>query len=269
MPLRHFRRQHEQLSQFQRGRIIGMMEAGWSAKRVARQLGLSDYFMRRCWDQWIREMSFTRRPGSGRPRQTSRREDLHIVRNARVQPTASLDAIQAQVSSSFGTLVSSRTIQKRLAEGHLESRRLLRVLPLTPTHRLLLLDSDDNRVRVWRPRGELFNPTFALQRHSTPTAGVISQQDNARPHMARVSQDCLHMVTNLPWPARSPDLSAIEHIWDHLGWRDAHPACLNEIEARLQQIRNEMYQDIIQNLYASMPDRIASCIPARGVSTGY
>ncbi|GFW93653.1 hypothetical protein TNCV_4541821 [Trichonephila clavipes] len=45
-------------------------------------------------DQWIREMSFTRRPGSGRPRQTSRREDHHIVKDARVQPTASAAAIQ-------------------------------------------------------------------------------------------------------------------------------------------------------------------------------
>ncbi|GFV54812.1 uncharacterized protein TNCV_3683371 [Trichonephila clavipes] len=42
MPLRYFRRQYEQLSQFERGIIIGRMEAGWSAKRVARQLGHSD-----------------------------------------------------------------------------------------------------------------------------------------------------------------------------------------------------------------------------------
>ncbi|GFU66748.1 transposable element Tcb2 transposase [Trichonephila clavipes] len=95
MPLRRFRRQYEQMSQFERGRIIGMMEVGWSARRVTRQLGRSDCVVRRCWDQWIREMSFTRRQGSGRPRQTSRREDHHIVRNARVQPTASWAAIQA------------------------------------------------------------------------------------------------------------------------------------------------------------------------------
>ncbi|GFW46668.1 transposable element Tcb1 transposase [Trichonephila clavipes] len=42
MPLRHFRRQFEQLSQFERGRIIGMVETGWSVRRVARQLGRSD-----------------------------------------------------------------------------------------------------------------------------------------------------------------------------------------------------------------------------------
>ncbi|GFX88407.1 uncharacterized protein TNCV_2278751 [Trichonephila clavipes] len=35
------------------------------------------------------------------------------------------------------------------------------------------LSSDDNRVGVWRPRGERLNPAFALQRHTTPTAGVM------------------------------------------------------------------------------------------------
>ncbi|GFW32492.1 transposable element Tcb1 transposase [Trichonephila clavipes] len=66
----------------------------------------------------------------------------------------------------------------------------------------------------------------------------------------------------------SPDLSPIEHIWDYLGWRVGHPTSLNELEAKLQQIWNGMSQDIIQNFYASIPDRIASCIHARGGSTG-
>ncbi|GFT33586.1 transposase [Trichonephila clavipes] len=106
-----------------------------------------------------------------------------------------------------------------------------------------------------------------LQPHVLPLMerppGTIFQQDNHRPHTARVSQDCLRTVTTLPWPARSPDLSSIEHIWDHLGRRFGNPTSLNELEARLQQIWNEMSQDIIQNLYASVPYRIASCIRAR------
>ncbi|GFT12154.1 transposable element Tcb1 transposase [Trichonephila clavipes] len=85
--------------------------------------------------------------------------------------------------------------------------------------------------------------------------GAIFQQDNARP--------------TLPRPAQSSDLSPIERIWDHLGRRVGHPTSLNELEARLQQIWNEMSQYIIQNLYASMPDRIASCILYRRSSTGY
>ncbi|GFU86823.1 transposable element Tcb2 transposase [Trichonephila clavipes] len=35
------------------------------------------------------------------------------------------------------------------------------------------LSSDDNRVRVWRFRGEHLNPAVALQLHTAPTAGVI------------------------------------------------------------------------------------------------
>ncbi|GFV31789.1 transposable element Tcb1 transposase [Trichonephila clavipes] len=93
--------------------------------------------------------------------------------------------------------------------------------------------------------------------------GAIFQPDNVRPHTARVLQDCLRTVTTLHWSARSPDLSPIEHISDHLGRRVGHPTSLNELDARFQQIWNEMFQDIIQNLYASMPDGIASCIRAR------
>ncbi|GFV10074.1 l-Fucosyltransferase [Trichonephila clavipes] len=42
--------------------------------------------------------------------------------------------------------------------------------------------------------------------------GVRFQQDNARLHTARVSQDCLRTVITLHWLARSPDLSLIGHI---------------------------------------------------------
>ncbi|GFS73967.1 transposable element Tcb1 transposase [Trichonephila clavipes] len=112
-----------------------------------------------------------------------------------------------------------------------------------------------------------------LQPHVLPLMqrlpGAIFQQDNARYHTERVSQDCLHNVTTLPWSARSPYLSPIEHIWDHLGRRVGHPTSLNELEARLQQIFNGMSQDILQNFNASMPNRIASCIRATGGSTGY
>ncbi|GFV74298.1 transposable element Tcb2 transposase [Trichonephila clavipes] len=75
--------------------------------------------------------------------------------------------------------------------------------------------------------------------------GAIFQQDNARTHTARVSQDCLRTVATLSWFARSPDLSPIEHIWDHLRRRVGHPTSLNELGARLQQIWNKISQDII------------------------
>ncbi|GFW71942.1 transposable element Tcb1 transposase [Trichonephila clavipes] len=112
-----------------------------------------------------------------------------------------------------------------------------------------------------------------LQPHVLPLMqrlpGAIFQQDCARLHTARVSQDCLRIVITLLPPARSPDLSPIEHRWGLLGRRVGHPTILNELKAILHQIWNEMSQDIIQYFYASMPDCIASCIRARRSSTGY
>ncbi|GFW38283.1 hypothetical protein TNCV_1331361 [Trichonephila clavipes] len=65
----------------------------------------------------------------------------------------------------------------------------------------------------------LYSDTSLLQQvgwygMSLPT--VQSRSYNSRLHTARVSQDCIGTVTTLPWPARSPDLSQFEHIWDHL-----------------------------------------------------
>ena len=50
---------------------------------------------------------------------------------------------------------------------------------------------------------------------------MLYQQDNARPHSARLTTDFLgqNNVQVLPWSAFSPDLSPIEHLWDQLGRR--------------------------------------------------
>ncbi|GFV33392.1 HTH_38 domain-containing protein [Trichonephila clavipes] len=67
MPLRRNRRQYEQLTDFDRGRIIGLREAGWSNRRIGRHLGRSDMVVALCWQQWITEGRVYRRGGSGRP----------------------------------------------------------------------------------------------------------------------------------------------------------------------------------------------------------
>ncbi|GFT90767.1 transposable element Tcb2 transposase [Trichonephila clavipes] len=120
MPLRHHRRQYEQLSDFGRGIIIGVMEAGWSARRVPRQVCRSDLTVRKCWDQWTEETSFTWQSGSGPNRQTNRREDHHIIQHARVELTASLTAAQTHAALSQRAPVSSQNIARRLAERNLE-----------------------------------------------------------------------------------------------------------------------------------------------------
>ncbi|GFY70538.1 transposable element Tcb2 transposase [Trichonephila inaurata madagascariensis] len=134
-----------------------MMVAGWSARRVPLQLDRFDCVVRWCWGQWIQEMSFTRRPGLGHPRKTSHREDRPIVRNARVQPTASSAAIQAQSGAAHEESGTAAKWNQVVFSD--ESR--------------FNLGSDDNCARVWRPRGECLNPAFALLRHTFLTAGVM------------------------------------------------------------------------------------------------
>ncbi|GFS62691.1 transposable element Tcb1 transposase [Trichonephila clavipes] len=115
-----------------------------------------------------------------------------------------------------------------------------------------VLGTDDNRVRVWRRPGERYNSphtvriagvmvrgTMSYDSRSTLIVmrgtltgqryvddilrphvgsflnglpGAIFQQDNARPHAARVAQDFLRHFQTLLWPVRSPDLPPLEHV---------------------------------------------------------
>ncbi|GFX10739.1 transposable element Tcb2 transposase [Trichonephila clavipes] len=76
---------------------------------------------------------------------------------------------------------------------------------------------------------------------------AIFQLDNARPQTARMSKDYICHITMNPWPARSLDLSPIEHIWDHFGWQVEQASRFGELEVCLQQLWNEMSQVIAQN----------------------
>ncbi|GFT63793.1 HTH_38 domain-containing protein [Trichonephila clavipes] len=142
MPLRRNRRQYEQLTDFDRGRIIGLREAGWSNRRIGRHLGRSDMVVARCWQQWITEGRVYRRGGSGRPRNTNDREDRAIRRVATSAPTTSLASIQRHLPPSRHPVPSRETIKRRLTEVGL-GRRPLRRLPLTPHHRQCRLDFAD------------------------------------------------------------------------------------------------------------------------------
>ena len=56
-----------------------------------------------------------------------------------------------------------------------------------------------------------------LATHWKTLRSHFSTGQRSATHSKRVFQDCLCHITCLLWPARSPDLFLIEHIWDHLG----------------------------------------------------
>ena len=119
-----------------------------------------------------------------------------------------------------------------------------------------------------------------LEPHVVPFAPFIGDDfilmhDNARPHVARIVSEYLAEV-EIPvvnWPALSPDLNPIEHVWDALGrkirCRVPRPANLQQLSDVLIEEWNQIDQAYIQNLIDSMPRRIAAVIRARGGNTSY
>src|SRR5882724_6405271 len=110
MPRRRTRAPYQQLSEFERGRIIGMCEAGMTSRAVAERVGRDHTTVLRLWQQWQGEGTHTRRPGTRPPRRTTEREDRRISRMA----LSTRSATAAHIRTAITTRVTQRTINNRL-----------------------------------------------------------------------------------------------------------------------------------------------------------
>jgi transposase len=122
-----------------------------------------------------------------------------------------------------------------------------------------------------RYRDELFQPHFM---HVIDRQRELFQQDNARPHTARVTMNYLEQNINvLPWPSKSPDLNPIEHLWDQLDkrvrQRQPPHQTLDQLRQMLQQEWRTIPRNNVRNLIESMSRRCRAVLAACGDHTWY
>lgn len=114
------------------------------------------------------------------------------------------------------------------------------------------------------------------------TPGTFFQQDNARIHAAKVTRAWLeeHGIWTIDWPAHSPDLNPIEHVWAKMKdilHRNRPDLCYlqdnkldwAEFERELQKAWREVPQPYIDDLIDSMARRLEAVRLAKGWYTKY
>ena len=120
-----------------------------------------------------------------------------------------------------------------------------------------------------------------LRNHMLPSASslygegeaFVFQQDNAPCHKANNVMsflECSHTEI-LQWPAQSPDLNPIEHLWEVLFRKVERrkPGSLKSLWQLLHAAWQAIPVETVQNLVHTMPRRCAALIAAKGHCTKY
>lgn len=328
---------------------VMLLNAGGTVREVSSILNVSRSTLWDAVQRYQETGSYERRPGSGRKRSTSERDDRFIVNTILRNRHTTAVEVRQSLREVRNVNVSERTIRRRLREKELQPYRPVRVPRLLASHRTRriqfaenhlewsndqwknVLFTDESRVglyvsdgrhRVYRRPGErmaacTLQETEGFQGGSVMIWGGISydartelvfierggltaaryveeilqphvttfrlsigedfilMHDNARPHVARCVKDYLEEVgiAYMDWPARSPDMNPIEHLWDQLKRRVrgrlTTPRTLQELRNALLEEWRDIPQSNIQNLIRGMSHRLEAVIRVRGGNTEY
>ncbi|GFX91205.1 transposable element Tcb2 transposase [Trichonephila clavipes] len=144
---------------------------------------------------------------------------------------------------------------------------------------IILGSRTDLHVQSVTKKGHTYRDVI-LEQHVRLFRGAMGDEfliidDSARPHHANIIDECLHLedISRMDWPAYSPDLNPIEHVWDMLdrqtAVRQLPPTCLPELRRALLDEWCNIPQHQFDNLILSMPKRCKACIASSGRHTPY
>ncbi|GET52987.1 IS630 family transposase [Rhizophagus irregularis DAOM 181602=DAOM 197198] len=244
-------------------------------------------------------------PRTGRPPKMTERDGRHLIRILKKDRKMTLQELHENFVYSTSTHVCKKTLLNYLHEQGFYSRVGVRKPLVTETNRIKRLNWAKERKLwinerlVWRRPHEKYDiecliPTVKSGQQGVMVWGCFSknnlgplvkleddqenfifQDDNAPIHTARVvkSWEEENEVNSLPWPAQSPDLNPIEHLWDELERQVRAHKPLPKNRENLWEILQEEWLNIeadkYQNLISSMPRRISAVINSKGYPTKY
>ncbi|GFV64303.1 transposable element Tcb2 transposase [Trichonephila clavipes] len=290
------------LDAFTRGRIIGMLEEGRSVTSMAAEFGIAHSIVSRLWRQFQTTGTAIRGFSSGRPRETTPADDRYIVLQARRNRRQTAGEIARHTTQTTGRPISRFIVARRLHVGD-ESRFSLS----SDSHRILIWRERGSRnhpsniierdryggrgVLVWggimlgirtdlhifdagsvngtRFCNEILLPYVRIFRAAMGLQ-FLFMDDNAPCHRTVAAEQLLESedIERMDWPARSPDLNPIEHVWDFLSRRLAArtltPVTIRELRWALQDEWAAMPQQLIDTLILSMDRLCETCLAVRG-----
>jgi len=115
----------------------------------------------------------------------------------------------------------------------------------------------------------------AAEQDFVPRTKLIFQQDNDPKHTSRLAtawfrDECIELMQ---WPAQSPDLNPIEHLWAHLKRRiasyQAAPGGMLELWERVREEWKAITPETCRSLIESMPRRVEAVLKSKGGNTKY